>query len=73
METRLSNLHKMTMILLKTKFEISNQIFYSIVIPLENLSSNYKALEKTLQVFIDALDDFAPCKKKYTRGYICLL
>lgn len=33
---------------------------------LENLNTN--GLEKLLQVCIDALDDLAPRKKKYTKG-----
>ena len=34
----------------------------------ENINANCSGLERFLQICINALDIFAPCKKKYARG-----
>ena len=34
----------------------------------ENINADYSGLERFLQICINALDIFAPCKKKYARG-----
>ena len=34
----------------------------------ENINTNFNGFEKILQVCINTLDIFAPCKKKYARG-----
>ena len=34
----------------------------------EIINTNFSGFEKFLQIFIDTLNKFAPCKKKYSRG-----
>ena len=55
-------------ILLKTFSNDNFRQYLFSKLSLENLSTNYCGLEKFLRVCIDALDDIAPRKKKYTRG-----
>ena len=80
MEAGLSDFHKVTVIILETKFErlkpkiihyrnykrFLNDRFENF--GLGNLSTTYNGLEKFLQVYTDAQEDLAPRKKKYTKG-----